>query len=318
MARLLGIVGLVLLPVSLAIPAQAGLNQDLKSCSAADNVSSIDACTRVLLSGNLRNDHRYVAHFNRGWAHRNAGQYDKALADFEKSASYNPSYADTYYSLAVIHHDKGNKTQALKSLDRYLDAQKDKQRGHYMRAVMFRKLGEPDRALEDLDKAEQYKTSGAKEKTVRALALADKGDYSEAQVAADDAISASPKSADAHLARAVVMHKRKWLAAAVISAKKAIELQDTFPSAHTLLGRIYEDQGNITDAKASYERAIASQSKNIDGNPAKSEARDRLAKLNGDGDHSSDSVGRVAEARTGECHRFIREMGKVMPVECGQ
>ncbi len=84
----------------MAVATMAGMTQDLADCTAADRKTSADACTRVMNSGRLPREQIYIGHFNRGWSYFNAGNLEKALADFDKSVTANPAYADTYFSRA--------------------------------------------------------------------------------------------------------------------------------------------------------------------------------------------------------------------------
>lgn len=305
--------------VLIAGPASAGMNADLKNCANAASELSADACTRVLNSGRLPGKQRYIGHYNRGWAYRNAGNYDAALADFAKSADYNPSYADTYYSKAIVHLDRNEKEHAAAELDTYLDLQKDKSLAHYMRALMFRRMTNPDQALAELDKAAQIKPAGPKELTVRALALSDKNQHREAQAMLDGVIGGAPTKADAFYARALVRHRSQDLPGAAADADQAIKLQKDFPVAELLAGRIAEDRGDIDGARARYQRVAAMKPKTVDAQSAVNDATKRLTNLSGTVPEQVAARSSSASAGgSGHCNRFVRELGRVMTVACGE
>src|SRR5262245_5288300 len=121
MARRFRFVGLALLAMAGAVPAHAGMKQDLADCTAADRATSAAACTRVMNSGRLPDEQLYIGHYNRGWSYLNSSDYDKALADFDKSIKYLSSYADTYFSRALVQHELGEREKSLADLDRYIE-----------------------------------------------------------------------------------------------------------------------------------------------------------------------------------------------------
>ena len=140
-------------PLAYTAPSQAGMTKDLSDCTASDRPTSAAACTRVMNSGRLPDEQFYIGHYNRGWSYFNAGDNDRALADFDKSIKYLSTYADTYYSRAVVQHDRGEREKSLADLDRYLELKSGDWEAHFKRALMFRRRGEPDRAFSELQKA---------------------------------------------------------------------------------------------------------------------------------------------------------------------
>jgi tetratricopeptide (TPR) repeat protein len=150
MARRFRFVGIALLPIAAAVPAHAGMKQDLADCTAADRPASAGACTRVMNSGRLPDEQFYIGHYNRGWSYLNSGEYDKALADFDKSISHLPSYADTYFSREIVQHERGEREKSLAELDSYLERKSGDWDAHVKRSAMFRWRGEPSNAFSEV------------------------------------------------------------------------------------------------------------------------------------------------------------------------
>src|SRR5262245_44647381 len=149
MARRFRFVGLALLPIAGSVPAHAGMKQDLADCTAADRATSAAACTRVMNSGRLPNEQFYLGHYNGGWSYLNSNDYDKALADFDKSIKFLSSYADTYFSRALVQHERGEREKSLADLDRYLDLKGSDWEAHIKRSAVFRWRGEPSSAFSE-------------------------------------------------------------------------------------------------------------------------------------------------------------------------
>ena len=61
------------------------------------------------------------AYYNRGLVYKEKGQYDKAISDFTKAIEINPRHADAYYSRGVVYYYKKDYEKAL---DDFYKAQK--------------------------------------------------------------------------------------------------------------------------------------------------------------------------------------------------
>lgn len=303
-------------------PAAAGMSQDLADCTAADRKSSVNACTRVMSSGRLPRSQFYIGHFNRGWANFHMGRLDAALADFDKAVSFNPSYADSYFSRAVIQHERGAREQSLADLDRYLAKKGESVHAYLNRAQIFRARGENDRAFAELQRAGALDPADGKVFAQRAIVLSELGESEPARQDADKAVAAAPDEASAYYARAFVAMHGKDYAAARTDIDKAIALKQRFPQAHVLKGELEEQAGEASSAVASYRRAIEISSKSIDARRTQDAARKRLDAL-------GEPPARVAAtaatspkpepdppAEPGACRRFIPAAEATVAVAC--
>lgn len=314
---------LVIGAAALASPAIAGMTQDLEDCTAADRKTSVQSCTRVMDSGRLWDNQVYIGHYNRGWGYFNSGNYDKALADFDKSIKLNASYADTYLSRATTQHMRGARDAALADLDTYLDKKGDVAEAHINRARLFRAMKEPNRAFSELQRAETIDPGDDKIEAMRALVLAELGELSPARTAAEKAVSQKPDDALPYYARAFVSFSEKKYDDAMRDVEKALSIKDKHIAAHTLKGRLHEERGEKAAAEASYRRALEGFPKAADAISAKEEARERLAVLTGEpvpakvaaSEPAAKSDPAPAPASS-DCRRFIPSAGTTVAVEC--
>lgn len=311
---------------ALAGPALAGMTQDLADCTAADRKTSADACTRVMNSGRLPREQICIGHFNRAWSYFNAGNYEKALADFDKSIAANPAYADTYFSRAVVQHERGARDQSLADLDLYLEKKGSSAEAHRNRAQVFRARAEYDRAFSELQRATALDPADAKATAMRAIVLSDLGEQAPAQIEADKAVAAMPGEALVFYARAYLAVRAKSFDAATADLDKAISLKETFPQAHALKGEVQEARGDTSGAIASYRRAVEISSKSIDARASQDKARVRLSALGEDvakapakvaASTASEPAPKTAHAPDAtECRRFIPSAETTIAIDC--
>jgi tetratricopeptide (TPR) repeat protein len=310
----------------------AGMKRDLRLCTAADSRTSVSACTRVMNSGRLPRKQFYIGHHNRGWAHFASGDYDKALADFDKSIAYRRGYADSYFARAVVQHERGERDKSRQDLDRYLEHKRKDWKVHLNRALLFRSRGEYDQAFSDLQSASALSPENSKIAALRALVLSDMGEHSSARADAEQAITLKPKSAGAHYAKALIAFRENDLEGAKAAATHVVSLKNSYSPAHTLLGRIAETQGDHPAARAHFEKGLAVKTKSISGREAHKEARKLLSGL--DDTRQTQAQEKVAQAqvenlkpapatetakpdaRKGDCRRYIAALSVTIAMPC--
>jgi tetratricopeptide (TPR) repeat protein len=66
------------------------------------------------------NPRNAVAYYNRGNAYRSKGQYDQAIADYNKALEINPRYAEAYYNMASASDKAGRKKEAIEALRSFI------------------------------------------------------------------------------------------------------------------------------------------------------------------------------------------------------
>jgi len=320
---------LVAMAIAWPTPGRAGMTEDLADCTAADRKTSADACTRVMNSGRLPKEQFYIGHFNRGWSYFHDREYDKALADFDSSLGNNADYADSYFSRAVVQHERGDRDLSLADLDRYLDKKGDVVEARLNRARMFRARGDASEAFSEVQRAGALDPGEHKVQILRALALSDLGEQGPARDEAEKAIAGLPDEAGAYYARALVSFREQAIDRAMDDVTKALSLKGTYPTALTLKGRIHEQRGERAGAIASYREALETKSKSIDARVAQAEARERLVALGDREEEAKDAPAKIAASGTaeaepssepaaseGKCRRFIPSVMTTIAVDC--
>jgi tetratricopeptide (TPR) repeat protein len=269
--------GAFLLLAVMATGVQAGMSQDLASCTAAKNRGAAAACTRVMESGRLPREQMYIGYFNRGTAHRRAGDFDKAVADFTKVLELKPGFPRAYEARAMTEDDRGNREKARADIDEAIKRDGKAWQFLYSRAVLLRADGDVDGALRDLDAAGDLKPDAANIPLMRGLVLADKGSYAAAREEINGVLSEGRGGASALYARAAVAFEEGRLEAAEEDADRALELDGDFAAAHMLKGRILEERGDAAAARARFNKALNGAADSFDGRTTRRIAKQRTA-----------------------------------------
>src|SRR5262245_30581438 len=87
---------------------QAGppLSADERRCAGMGGANAevqAAACTTLLGSGRYVGDNLAIVHSNRGIAYARAGDYDRAVGEFDTAVRVNPNYARAYLSRGNAH-----------------------------------------------------------------------------------------------------------------------------------------------------------------------------------------------------------------------
>lgn len=294
----------------------AGMKADLAKCTTAKAPDAAKACSRILKSGRLPKQQKYIVYFNRGWAQRNNGQFEKALADFSRAISLNSQHADSYYSRSVVHYDLSNEHDALQDLDRYKTREKAKATALYKSALMLRRLNKLQMALSDLASASELSKKDDKIDTLQGILKSDLGDHVGALATLNPIIQRSPKFSPAYHARALVLYRQQRLAPAQSAAQKAIELDKRHTAAFTLLGLISEKQNRTDIARLRFEQAIMTDADSVESIYAQEEARDHLAALKQSPDENTKISQLPPKEQPKKCRRFIPSAAITIAVPC--
>jgi tetratricopeptide (TPR) repeat protein len=150
--------GIILLLLLIGVAAVVLLRPDHNSdCDQwADLDRSIRGCTQIINRGKRESRKDIaIAHYNRGTAYDNKGQYDRAIADYDKASQLNPRDADVYLNRGNAYANKGQYDRAIADYDKAIELNPRDADAYNNRGLAYYKKGDRDKAITDYRKALQ-------------------------------------------------------------------------------------------------------------------------------------------------------------------
>lgn len=162
----------------------------------------------------------------RGMAHYELGDYDLAMADFDKVLHLNPRHVRVYAYLGRAYLRRGDHDRAIVNFDKVIQIRSPQYFfDHIERGVAYLGKGEHDRAIADFDRAIQIEPRIPRAYLERGAAYFRKGDHGRAMADYSEAIRLNPKLIRAYKNRAEIYEKIGDKAKAQADREKAAELE---------------------------------------------------------------------------------------------
>lgn len=118
-----------------------------------DPKTEIMACTRLLQSGKLTQQHTSWSYNNRGTAWVDLQRLDLAVSDFSKAMEIDPSNFAPHYNMAGLYFDSRRYDTALAEMDRAIELKPDGDYLYEFKGRVLDKLGKRDDAIVTYSKA---------------------------------------------------------------------------------------------------------------------------------------------------------------------
>src|SRR3954451_20848803 len=145
---------LVLVPV--VAGAQAAKPSDEQSCIGQAGVTpdvQAEACTSLIDSGRYTRQNLAILHSNRGIAYGKAGDYDRAIADFDAALRINPNHMRAYLNRGNANFSRRDYDRAVADFSQAIRIEPRNVTIVMSRATAFEAKGDFGRAIADYDLA---------------------------------------------------------------------------------------------------------------------------------------------------------------------
>ncbi|MEX0853026.1 MAG: tetratricopeptide repeat protein [Bauldia sp.] len=212
------------------------------------------------------------AYYCRGEASYKSGKFDAAIVDFSVVIEIEPNLAAAYQNRANAYDDSGQPDKAIADYDEAIRLDPRSAMAYIDRGLANLRQEKFDRAIADYTEAIRLDSSNVRAYLNRGKAYGRKGEAERAIVDLDAAIRLDPDNAEAHFMRGLAQQNLGLLDAALEEFDAAIAFNPDFALPHLWRGVVHLGQRK-------YEQAVTDLRKALEIDPALSQARDLLAKL---------------------------------------
>lgn len=137
--------------IAAAAPGRAGTVEDCEQ--NGDPQLGVGACSAVIQSGQYSGAGLAWVHFNRGNAFNALGEYQRAIEDYDRTLSLDPSFAYAYTNRGVAYRFLGQNERAIEDFDRALELNRKDSGAYQSRGAAWEALGDYGKAVSDWEKA---------------------------------------------------------------------------------------------------------------------------------------------------------------------
>jgi len=201
---------------------------------------------------------------DRGVAYVKRGEYELALADFNKAIEITPKYYEVYHNRGIIYNTKGEDDLALGEFDKALRINPKYAPVYDNRGRIYDSRGQFDKAIADYNTAISLKPEFVDAYNGRGNVYEKQGDFDRALADFNKAIAINPNYHDAWYNRGNIYKKKGEYAKAIADYDKAIALNPEFADAYNNRGNVYRRQGRYAPAISDFDKALEANPKYAD------------------------------------------------------
>lgn len=253
------VIGLVLAMESSSAWAQVS-DAERRQCTGEGATIAAEArvanCTRLIDSGRVPAAELFHAVNSRGIAWYDAGDFGRAIADFDRVIELNPDHADAFYNRGIAWSAKGDVERAIADYGAAIRLQPGHVRALNNRGDLLDRKGEYDRAIADYSKAIGLKPDYVLAVFNRGNAWHHKREFDRAIADYTAAIRLDPGLAGAYVARGTAWAAKGDPDRAIADYDKAIRLDPGFALAFNNRANTWRAKGDLDRAVADYDAAI--------------------------------------------------------------
>jgi tetratricopeptide (TPR) repeat protein len=287
----------LMLLVGLILSSVRAMADDRALCDTQDTPPDVrvSACSARLDRNEVKGKDLAITLRNRGLSYAVKNDYDRAIADFDKSIGVDPTDARAFNGRGNAYYGKHDYDRAIADYDQALKLDPKNAISFRNRALSYRIKRDYDRSLADLNEALRIDPRFRDAINDRGIVYENKNDYDRAIADFSEVVRLDPKFAPAYFSRGAVYGAKGDIDRMKGDYDKAIELNPTQPGYlnarayawlrkndfdHAMadveqalqlaptMGYLFNTRGEIWRAKGDLDRAIADFSEALLRTPA--------------------------------------------------
>jgi tetratricopeptide (TPR) repeat protein len=193
---------------------------------------------------------------NLGFLLAGRGQFDAAIADYQRALRLRPDFAKAHNNLGNALAGRGRTDEALRHYRRALEIRPHFPEAHNNLGIALARRGRTQEAIAHLRQATQIRPELADAHYNLGVALGDCGALDEAIAEFQKALEIKPDLAEAYDNLGIALARRGRLDAAITQFHRALEIKPELAEAHDNLGVALVRRGRIDAAIAHFRKAL--------------------------------------------------------------
>ena len=253
MMRHLRLLPLIVMFFVIVGPVSRALADDLATCRDANGDVAIAACTRSISSARLHGHNLALEYNDRGFHYASKGDYDRAIADYNKAIRLDPKFVLTYNNRGNAYREKGDNDRGIADYNQAMRLDPKDVLAYYNRGNAYYDSGADDRAIADFTEAIQIDPKYEFAYVNLGDAYRAKGDYDSAIANYAEAVRLDPKDVLAYYNRGLA----NLYAGAVPKALADLEQASILDPKHAYAALWLEIVGQRSDVPSRLSQAIS-------------------------------------------------------------
>ncbi|MDR2133672.1 MAG: tetratricopeptide repeat protein, partial [Treponema sp.] len=187
------------------------------------------------------------------------GEYDRAIAEYDRALDLRADYAEAYTGRGNAYRKKGDAGRAIDDYSRALRFKPDLPELYNYRGYVYAERGDTAKAIEDYSRALQLKNDYAGAWFNRAHAFARQGDHDRAIEDYSRVLKLEPRNAAAFNQRGNAWYRKEDDDRAIRDYSEAIKIKPDYALAYHNRGNAWFNKGDYGKALADLDQAIRLQ-----------------------------------------------------------